>query len=66
VLEQAEILWVVQVNGKVRARLTLPSDLSEVQLKEAVLADDNVKRYVNNNPIKQFIVVPKRLVNIVV
>ena len=66
VLEQAEILWVVQVNGKVRARLTLPSDLSEDQLKESVLADDNVKRYVNNNPIKQFIVVPKRLVNIVV
>ena len=66
VLEQAEILWIVQVNGKVRARLTLPADISEEALKQAVLADDNVKRYVNNNPIKQFIVVPKRLVNIVV
>jgi leucyl-tRNA synthetase len=66
VLEQAEILWIVQVNGRIRARLTLPASLSDERLREAVLADGNVKRYVNNNPIKQFIVVPKRLVSIVV
>ncbi|MDP3723108.1 MAG: leucine--tRNA ligase [Candidatus Omnitrophota bacterium] len=65
-LEQAEAVLVVQVNGKVRARLTLPTNISEGALKVAVLADDDVKRYVNNQPIQQFIIVPKRLVNIVV
>jgi len=65
-LEQAEVVWVIQVNGKVRGRLTLPAELSEDQLRQAALADDNVKRYVDNHPIQQVIVVPKRLVNIVV
>ncbi|MBI3087851.1 MAG: leucine--tRNA ligase [Candidatus Omnitrophica bacterium] len=66
VLQQANVLMVVQVNGKVRARLTLPAGVSEEQLKAAVLADEAVKRHLNGQPIKQFIVVPKRLVNIVV
>jgi leucyl-tRNA synthetase len=65
-LEHAEILWVVQVNGKVRARVTLPAAISEEQLRQTVVADEQVKRYINNHPIKQVIIVPKRLVNIVV
>jgi len=65
-LQQANVLMVVQVNGKVRARLTMPADISEAQLKATVLADEAVKRHLNGQPIKQFIVVPKRLVNIVV
>ena len=66
VLEEAEILWVVQVNGKVRARLTVQADIPEEELKDKALADANVKRYIDKRPIKQVIVVPKRLVNIVV
>ena len=66
VLTQAEILWVVQVNGKVRARITLPVEATEERLRQVVLADDRIKKFVNGQPIKQFIVVPKRLVNIVV
>ena len=65
-LEQAEVLLIVQVNGKVRARLTVPAELSDDALKQAVLSDENITRHVNNQPIKQFIVVPKRLVNIVI
>ncbi len=66
VLEQAEVLLIVQVNGKVRARLTVPAELSGEQLKQAILSDERIKKYVDNQPIKQFIIVPKRLVNIVV
>ena len=66
VLEQAQVLLIVQVNGKVRARLTVPADLPDDQLKQTILADEVVTRFVNGQPIKQFIVVPKRLVNIVV
>ena len=65
-LEQAQITWVVQINGKVRARLTLPAETSDKHLKAAVLADAQVKRYVDGQPMKQFIVVPRKLVNIVV
>ena len=64
-LEQAEILWVVQINGKVRARLTLPAEAGGEQFKGMVLADERVKKFVDGQPVKQFIVVPKRLVNIV-
>ena len=64
-LTETETLLVVQVNGKVRARLSVPADLTEAQLKRAVLADERVKKFVDGQPIKQFIVVPKRLVSIV-
>ena len=65
-LEQAEVTWIVQVNGKLRARLTLPADIAEDQLKTTVLADEQVKRHLDSKPIRQFIVVPKKLVNIVI
>ncbi len=65
-IAEAEVLWVVQVNGKVRARITLPTEASEERLREVVLGDERVKKFLNGQPIKQFIVVPKRLVNIVV
>ncbi|MBI3330735.1 MAG: leucine--tRNA ligase, partial [Candidatus Omnitrophica bacterium] len=65
-LQQAEILLVVQVNGKVRARVTVPAEASEEQVKAAALGHAQVKKFVDGHPIKQVIVVPKRLVNIVV
>jgi leucyl-tRNA synthetase len=65
-LVQAEILWIVQVNGKVRARLTLPAAATDSQLRESVLSDAQVKKFLNGQTVKQFIVVPNRLVNIVV
>jgi leucyl-tRNA synthetase len=65
-LEQAEILMVVQVNGKVRARLTVSAKATEDELRAAILGHERVKKFVDGQAIKQFIVVPKRLVNIVV
>jgi len=65
-LERDEVLLIVQVNGKVRARVTVPADLGPDELKPRILADEQVARYVDRRPIKQFIVVPKRLVNLVV
>ena len=66
VLEDAQVLWVVQVNGKVRARITVSAQTGDDALKCTVLANEQVKRHVDGQTIKQFIVVPKRLVNIVV
>jgi len=65
-LRQEAIQLVVQVNGKVRARITVPADASEDELKSVILADAQVRKHVDGKPLKQFIVVPKRLVNIVV
>ena len=64
-LIEEEVLWVVQVNGKVRARLKMPAGASEEQLKQTVLADERIQKFVEHQPLKQFIVVPKRLVNVV-
>ena len=65
-LERSEVLMVVQVNGKVRARLTVPADTSDEALRHTVLADAIVRKFVDGQTIKQWIVVPKRLVNIVI
>lgn len=61
-----EILIVVQVNGKVRGRVTVASDCGEDELKEAALKDSNVQNHVADKKVRKVIVVPKKLVNIVV
>jgi leucyl-tRNA synthetase len=65
-LELSETTWVIQVNGKVRARLVLAADADNDQLRKSVLAEENIKKFIEGRPIKQFVVVPKKLVNIVV
>ncbi|GAB4334211.1 MAG: leucine--tRNA ligase [Candidatus Abyssubacteria bacterium] len=61
-----EIVVVVQVNGKVRGRVTVPADMGEEDLKKAALGDPKVQTYVNTKSVKKIVVVPKKLVNIVV
>jgi len=56
----------VQVNGKVRDRLTLPAEASEEQIRAAALASEAVQKFLQGKPPRQVIVVPKRLVSIVV
>ena len=57
---------IVQVNGKLRAKLELPSDMDKQGIEEAALADDNVQKFTNNKPPKKMVYVPGKLVNIVV
>jgi len=56
---------VIQVNGRVRARITVSEDLSEEELRERVLADARIAQLVSHTRIARTVVVPKRLVNIV-
>ena len=60
------LLMVVQVNGKVRSEIKVPSDESEDKIKEIALSDENVMKWTEGKEIKRFIVVKGRLVNIVV
>lgn len=62
----SEIVVVVQVNGKVRSRLTLPANASESDMKNAAQADPKVREFTNNAVPKKVIVVQGKLVNIVV
>jgi leucyl-tRNA synthetase len=59
------ITLVVQVNGKLRARLEVSADISEEKAKEAALADENVQRHIEGREVRRMIYVPGRLVNVV-
>jgi leucyl-tRNA synthetase len=63
-LEQAEIDLMVQVNGKLRGKITVARDADKAAIEAAAMADDNVKKFVEGPP-KKIIVVPGKLVNIV-
>ena len=56
---------VIQVNGKVRSKMDIPADLSEDKLKTFVLSDEKLKTWLEGKPVRNFIIVPKKLVNIV-
>jgi leucyl-tRNA synthetase len=60
------ITLVVQINGKVRARLEVPADITEEVAREAAFADANIQRHIGDGDIRKVIYVPGRLVNIVV
>jgi leucyl-tRNA synthetase len=61
-----EITLIVQVNGKVRDRITVPADVSEDDAKETALASDAAQRFIEGKPPRKVIYIPGRLVNIVV
>ena len=60
------IVLVVQINGRVRARLEVPADITEEAAREAALADENIQRHMGGREPRQVIYVPGRLVNVVV
>ncbi len=61
-----EVELVVQVNGKVRARLLMPRGIAEDDARAAALADENVQRFVDGEAVRKVIFVPDRLLNLVV
>ena len=56
---------VLQVNGKVRGRLTVPANATKEELEQIALADDKVKAHIGDATVRKVICVPGRLVNIV-
>ena len=65
-LKSSVMTIIVQVNGKLRAKLELPSDMDKQGVEAAALADENVQKFINNKPPKKMVYVPGKLVNIVV
>ena len=60
-----QVMVIVQVNGKVRDKITVPMGLDETAVRETAVSTPNTKRYVNNSAIKKVIYVPNKLINIV-
>jgi leucyl-tRNA synthetase len=65
-LVQDTVELVVQVNGKVRGRLSLPVDVDEDTARAAALNNENVERFVAGKSVRKVITVPGKLINIVV
>ncbi len=57
---------IVQVNGKLRAKLSVAKDTNEDEIKSLALAEDNVQSFVGDKKPTKVIYVPGRLVSIVV
>src|SRR2546421_2802225 len=56
----------VQINGKLRARITAAPNTPEAELRAAALSDERVRSYTEGHEIVKVIVVPNRLVNVVI
>ena len=56
---------VVQVNGKVRAKMDIPADADREAVEASAMAQDNVQRFLEDVTVRKVIVVPGKLVNIV-
>ncbi len=61
-----EIEYPVQVNGKLRGKVTVPADADDKAIEAAARADENVAEHLAGKTVRKVIVVPKRLINIVV
>jgi len=64
-LTRDSIAMVVQVNGKVRAKMDVAADADKAAVEAAALAQDNVQRFLEGVTVRKVIVVPGKLVNIV-
>ena len=65
-LAKDSIEIVVQVNGKLRSRIIVDVNADEEKIRSLVIKDKNVQRYIGKNKVKNIIIVPGRLVNVVV
>jgi leucyl-tRNA synthetase len=65
-LEESTLEIPVQINGKLRDRITVPADFTEVDIQAAALTSDKIKQFLGDAAIKKVIYIPKKLVNIVI
>ena len=65
-LIEEEVEIIVQVNGKLRDRITVPKDLEKKALEELALATPKVKESTAGKAVQKIVIVPNRVVNIVV
>ena len=60
-----EVEIVIQINGKVKTKLMVPTDTTKEKLEEIAMGDDSIKEQIDGKTIRKVIAVPGKLVNIV-
>ncbi|MGK0138195.1 MAG: leucyl-tRNA synthetase, partial [Algoriphagus sp.] len=65
-LKEDSIEYPIQIGGKVRVKLSFPAETSKKDIEEAVLANQEVIKWMDGKPLRKIIVVPKRIVNVVI
>jgi leucyl-tRNA synthetase len=64
-IEEEKLLIVVQINGKVRGKITVPADVTQERIESEALADPKVAHLLDGKKVQRVVYVPRRLVNIV-
>jgi leucyl-tRNA synthetase len=64
-IRDEEVLMVIQVNGKLRSRITVGAHASEEEIRTAVMGQERIQEILQGQKIKKFVLVPKKLVNLV-
>ncbi len=65
-LVQDSVDYVLQVNGKLRGKMTVSASATNAEIEQSALRDEHVLKFVDGKPVKKVIIVPKKLVNIVI
>jgi leucyl-tRNA synthetase len=64
-IRDEEVRMVIQVNGKLRSRITVGAHASEEEIRAAVMGQERIQEILQGQAIKKFVLVPKKLVNLV-
>ena len=65
-LVQDSLEYIIQVNGKLRSKVSVSASATKDEIQAAALDDEHTQHFINGQPIKKVIVVPNKLVNIVI
>ncbi|MEW6171185.1 MAG: leucine--tRNA ligase [Candidatus Omnitrophota bacterium] len=65
-LEEKIVTLIIQINGKLRSKIDVELNLDEQALKKIVLDNPTIKKWLGDQPLKKFISIPNKLVNIVI
>jgi leucyl-tRNA synthetase len=65
-LTESNINYPISINGKMRTQINLPTNMGKDEVEKAVLADETVQKWLEGKPLKKFIFVPGKIVNVVV
>lgn len=65
-LQTSQIEMIIQINGKLRAKIMVPAEASKDEVEQVAINNENVQKHIADRDIRKLIVVPKKLVNIVV
>jgi len=65
-LKEETIALIIQVNGKVRDKIKVKSDISEKEAKELAISQEKIKNWIGDKEIKKVVFIPGKLINIVI